>query len=123
MKPGAFVTMGRDDHAQSISQGRHIHSVVVLRLVAQVEPDELLGGEARDGPTTDPAGAEAVGQVLVDASFVADLPPEARRIERDRMEVHAATTRRFHHDANRPEIERDRVRLATWNLGRRVEPV
>jgi hypothetical protein len=41
-----------------------------------MESDELLRGEAWDGRTTDPAGAEAVGGVLVDAPFVADLTPE-----------------------------------------------
>jgi dihydropyrimidinase len=97
--------------------------VVVQRLVAEMEPHELLGGEARDGLTADPAGAEPVGRVVVNAALTSDLAPEAGRIERDGMEIHAATSWGAHHEADGSEVERGRVSKPVERLDRAFEVV
>jgi hypothetical protein len=62
--------------------------VVVERLVSEVEPDELLGRETRDGDSVDRPRTKPVRRILVDAALIADLAPEPTRVEGDRVEVH-----------------------------------
>src|SRR5215212_2585374 len=86
-RPNGRSVRRREFHAEAVAKDRHVATISLEGLVAEVERDLLTHGQARNGDAADGPGGEAAWPVMERHSVEPLLDAVARLIEGDRMSV------------------------------------